>query len=141
MYRLLAPGPSSLVEGRPASCGKNPSMSLKATCSMRYRPSVPLEFASPCGNSRVRELKRIRMDSTMDAPRTTVFPYASYSSLLVVSTKETPRALPVEPSTKTLRTAAFVRSVKFFIFSSLGNSTSKVLNREAVSHPKLHAPQ
>src|SRR5256885_2649814 len=81
MYRLLAPGPSSLVEGWPASCGKNPSMSLKATCSMRYRPSVPLEFASPCGNSRVRELKRIRMDSTMDAPRTTVFPYASYSSL------------------------------------------------------------
>src|SRR2546428_3425233 len=116
-------------------------MVLKATCSIRYRPNVPLEFASPCGNSLVRELKRIRIDSTMDAPSTTVFPYASYSSLLVVSTKETPRALPVELSTKTLRTAAFVRSVKFFIFSSLGNSTSKVLNREAVSHPKLHAPQ
>src|SRR6266436_5107987 len=59
-------------------------MALNATCSIRYRPSVALEFASPCGNSLVRELKRIRMDSTMDAPSTTVFPYASYSTLLVV---------------------------------------------------------
>src|SRR5205814_10026435 len=101
MYRLLAPGPSSLVEGRPASCGKNPSTSLKATCSMRYRPSVPLEFPSPCGNSRVRELKRIRMDCTMDAPSTTVFPYVSYSSLVVVWTDATPRALPVDASGNT----------------------------------------
>src|SRR2546422_5673051 len=116
-------------------------MELKATCSIRYRPSVPLEFASPRGNSRVHELRSIRIDSTMDAPSTTVFAYASYSSLLLVSIKETPRALPVEASSNTLCTAALVRSVKFFIFSSLGNSTSKVLNREAVSHPKLHAPQ
>jgi hypothetical protein len=52
------------------SFGMNPR-TLTPVESVRYLPTTPLEFASPCGNFDDVELRRIRADSQALAARTT----------------------------------------------------------------------
>ncbi len=66
----MPPTPSELYRGVSSSAGMKP-WTLSPVESVRYRPTVPLEFASPSGNDADFELRSRRADSQQLADSTT----------------------------------------------------------------------
>jgi hypothetical protein len=71
VYRCMPPVPSSLCGVLLMSFGMNP-VTLVPVESIRYLPTAPLEFASPCGNFADFEFSRIRADSHAPPATTTM---------------------------------------------------------------------
>src|SRR4029079_12058933 len=78
----------------PDSAGTVADM-LNPTVSIRYRPTLPDEFASPCGWRDDFEFRSRRADSHALAARTTVRQRTCFSLPSVLSMYETATTLPV----------------------------------------------
>src|SRR3954466_1993283 len=88
---------------------------LKPTVSIRYRPTLPEELASPCGWCEDFELRSRRADSHALAARTTVRQRTCFSLPSVLSTYETAVTLPVG-SVISSRAIAFATPCPFPFF-------------------------
>src|SRR5689334_3114431 len=105
-----------------------------------YLPTVPLEFASPCGNLDDLELSRMRDDSSALAASTTTRARMNLSSPVVLSMYDTPVASPSLP-TCTSRAIALVMSVSLPVLSAGAMSTSGLEKFAFTAQPRLHWPQ
>src|SRR6185437_4999528 len=108
--------------------------------SVRYRPTTPLEFASPCGNRDDLELRRSRADSHALAASTTTRACTCCTAPVFLSTYETPVAMP-RPSVVTSYAMALVTNVNFPVALAGGISTPELEKFEFVLQPRLHCPQ
>src|SRR5207249_11206906 len=95
---------------------------LAPTVSMRYLPTVPLEFARPLGKREDFESKRSRADSQALAHRTTTFARTWISFRVSRSTYETPAASP-SAVVRISRHMASVRISRFPVAFAGGGST------------------
>src|SRR5262245_26200827 len=135
----MPPTPSSLCGTPSISFGMNPDTPVPVE-SVRYLPTTPLEFASPCGNFDDFELSRMRADSHALAASTTMRARTWLSRDVVLSMYETPLARPLS-STVTSRTIASVTIVSLPVARAGGISTDGDEKFECVAHPRLHWPQ
>src|SRR6266568_7333960 len=108
--------------------------------SVRYRPTVPLEFARPLGWRTDRELRSRRADSHALAASTTTFARTVSSPPVAVSMYETPVASP-SVSVSTSRAMAPVTILSLPVFRAGGRSTDGVEKFEWVEQPRPHWPQ
>jgi hypothetical protein len=112
MY-VLCGRPSSFVIGVPRSIGITPLAPGPMTCSQKYRPTTPDEFASPRTQSADFDSSSSRVDSSVDAASTTTRALKLNTSRLALSITRTPEARPVRASTRTSETVELGRMVRF----------------------------
>ena len=74
-----AAGPAVVEGARLAHAGpsRGPTTPGPITCSQKLWPTWPLELPMPFGCGVDRESSRMRVDSRVDAPRTTAFAFTS----------------------------------------------------------------
>jgi hypothetical protein len=121
------------------SAGTKPATSVPVV-SVRYRPTVPLEFASPWGNRLERELSRILADSHALAASTTTRASTRSSRPVALSMYTTPSARPELPVV-TSRTMAPVLRVSR-PDRTVGSTSTLVEEKfELVLQPRKHCPQ
>src|SRR5437588_9209627 len=108
---------------------------------MTLRPSSPLEFASPLGNSGVVEFRRMRVDSSADAQRNTIRPRNSKAWRVWASITRTPDTFRVLGSNMRLCTTLCGRRVSFPVSRAAGSEELRLLKYERVLHPRWHGPQ
>src|SRR4051812_24864775 len=116
--------------------GMNPATSVPVV-SVRYLPTVPLEFASPCGNLEDVEFSRMRADSQALAASTTIRAFTCLSSPVALSTYDTPVARPFGP-TVTSRAIALVISVRLPVARAGASKTSGLEKFAFTEQPRLH---
>src|SRR4029079_13600170 len=88
---------------------------LKPTVSIRYRPTLPDEFASPCGCRDDFEFRSKRADSHALAASTTVRQRTCFSLPLVLSMYDTAVTLPLASVTSS-RAIALAMTWTFPVF-------------------------
>src|SRR5262245_28519500 len=117
----------------------NPLASVPVV-SVRYLPTTPLEFASPCGNFADFELSSNRAVSHALAAITTMRPRTWFSRPVALSMYDTPLARPLS-STVTSRAIALGTMVRRPVASAGGSSTDGDEKFECDAQPRPHCPQ
>src|SRR3970282_1760023 len=109
------------------------------TVSVRYRPTVPLELARPCGKIAERELSSSRADSQALAATTTTRAATRCSAPVVLSMYTQPSVRPAR-FTVISRAMAWVSSVRRPVAAAGGSRTLVEENAELVAQPRPHCP-
>src|SRR5258705_175333 len=135
----MPPTPSWLWGTWSTIFGMNPETSVPVV-SVRYLPTVPLEFASQFGKRDDFELSRSRDVPQALAASTTLRAATNFSEPSRVSMYVTPVALP-EASTLTSRTIAYVTSVSRPVRRAGATRTLVEEKFELLRQPRLHWPQ
>src|SRR5262245_54954244 len=139
MYRCIPPTPSSLCGTLLAIFGIYPR-TVKPVESVRYRPTTPLELASPLGDRLDFEFRSSRADSHALAASTTMRARIWYSRLSWVFTYEIPVARPAS-LVVTSRVIAFVMIFSRPVRSAGGRSTDGDEKFAWTLQPRPHSPQ
>jgi len=108
--------------------------------SVRYLPTVPLEFASPCGNFPDLEFNNSRAVSHALADSTTILARTCSSAPVFLLMYDTPVARPSDPSV-TSRAIALVMSVSLPVCCAGAINTSGLEKFAFTWQPRLHWPQ
>src|SRR5678816_1603566 len=119
--------------------GMNPETPVPVV-SVRYFPTVPLEFANPVGNCDDLEFNNSRAVSHALADSTTTRARTCSSAPVFLSMYETPVARPFGP-TVTSRAIALVISVSLPVASAGAINTSPLEKFAFTWQPRLHWPQ
>src|SRR5215470_4180130 len=135
----MPPTPSWLCGGIFSSAGISPQPSLP-TESVRYLPTLPVEFPKPSGNDGDLELRSRRADSHALAATTTAFVYTRFSVFVALSMYETASAFPSLPTTIS-RAIAPVINGSLPVAMAGGSRTWLELKFDAVMQPRPHCPQ
>src|SRR5579884_212258 len=113
---------------------------LAPVVSVRYLPTMPLEFARPFGNCDDLEFSNKRADSIALAASTTTLARTCSSAPELLSMYETPFASPSDP-TVISRAIALVISASLPVSSAGAINTSGLEKFDLVWQPRLHWPQ
>src|SRR5437660_12334418 len=108
---------------------------------MRLWPSSPLELARPLGDSGVAELRRIRVDSSVEAQRKNTRALNSRGVFDCASMTRTPLTRRVFGSKMRLWTTLYGRIVKRPVFCAAGSVELRLLKLDPVMQQRWQTPQ